>query len=56
MVAAGAPFVVGELDLRIGASVGIAFQVDGATTWQALAEHADGMLYRAKAAGRSAYA
>jgi diguanylate cyclase (GGDEF)-like protein/PAS domain S-box-containing protein len=56
VAAAGAPFLAGELDLRIGASVGIAFQVPGAKTWQALAEHADGMLYRAKAAGRSTYA
>ncbi|WP_374561921.1 PAS domain-containing protein [Ideonella sp.] len=50
--AAHEPFEVGELMLRIGASVGVAFNADYETSWQSLVEHADSKLYQAKAAGR----
>lgn len=50
--AAHEPFVVGSLTLRIGASVGVAFNADYDTSWQSLVEHADSKLYQAKAAGR----
>jgi len=55
IAAAGQPFAVGALTLRIGASVGVSFQT-GAAGWQALVQHADEMLYRAKAAGRGTFA
>ena len=54
--AARAPFTVGALTLRVGASVGVSFQPGACGGWQALMEHADDMLYRAKAAGRGTYA
>jgi diguanylate cyclase (GGDEF)-like protein len=50
--AAHEPFQVGELSLRIGASVGVAFNAEHQTSWQSLVEHADSKLYEAKAAGR----
>jgi diguanylate cyclase (GGDEF)-like protein/PAS domain S-box-containing protein len=53
LAAAHEPFEVGALTLRIGASVGVAFNDDyGNTGWQRLVEHADAKLYQAKAAGR----
>ncbi|MGM9490923.1 PAS domain S-box protein [Ideonella sp. YS5] len=52
LAAAQAPFEVGDLTLRIGASVGVAFNGDHDTDWQRLVEHADARLYQAKAAGR----
>jgi diguanylate cyclase (GGDEF)-like protein/PAS domain S-box-containing protein len=53
LAAAHAPFEVGAFTLRIGASIGVAFNADyGGTGWQSLVEHADQKLYQAKAAGR----
>ena len=53
LAAAHAPFEVGAFTLRIGASIGVAFNGDyGNTGWQSLVEHADQKLYQAKAAGR----
>jgi diguanylate cyclase (GGDEF)-like protein/PAS domain S-box-containing protein len=46
------PFQVGQLMLRIGASVGMAWRADSAGGWRSLVERADGYLYQAKAAGR----
>lgn len=56
VAAARTPFRVDQRDLHIGASVGISFQADPGDGWQALAQHADGMLYCVKAAGRGTYA
>ncbi|MES1264151.1 MAG: PAS domain-containing protein, partial [Variovorax sp.] len=50
--AAKLPFVIGTLEVCIGASVGVAFRADVARGWQGLVERADTNLYRAKAAGR----
>jgi len=46
------PFVVAELELLIGASVGVAFGVDAAGGASGLLARADAMLYRAKHGGR----
>ncbi|MGN6524847.1 MAG: PAS domain S-box protein [Burkholderiaceae bacterium] len=54
--AAGRPFAVGALDVSIGASVGVAFQVDAVGDAPGLIAHADAMLYAAKAAGRNTFA
>ena len=56
VAAAAEPFTVGALELAVGASVGVSFQTGTGGGWQGLVEHADGMLYRAKAAGRGTYA
>ena len=56
VAAAALPFKVGALELRIGASVGVSFQIGPGGNWHQLIEQADGMLYRAKAAGRGTYA
>jgi diguanylate cyclase (GGDEF)-like protein/PAS domain S-box-containing protein len=56
VAAASRPFRVGQLDLAIGASVGVAFRVnegDNGDGWQGLIARADAMVYRAKAAGRA---
>lgn len=50
--AAHEPFSVGELQLRIGASIGLAFDASDASGLQGLVARADSMLYKAKAAGR----
>jgi diguanylate cyclase (GGDEF)-like protein/PAS domain S-box-containing protein len=46
------PFVVRELALNIGASVGVAFDADAADGWRGLVARADVMAYQAKAKGR----
>jgi len=46
------PIAVGDLLLRIGASVGIAFDADADGGWKGLVARADAMVYRAKANGR----
>lgn len=50
--AAHAPFQVGDLRLRVGASVGIAFGADVELGWRELIERADAQLLAAKAGGR----
>lgn len=50
--AAHAPFQVGGLDLRIGASVGTALGLAPDEGWAELLARADAMLYEAKNAGR----
>ena len=50
--AGGEPFDIGGVWVRIGASVGVAFDAGGEGGWQALTERADANVYRAKAAGR----
>ncbi|MDO9314334.1 MAG: diguanylate cyclase [Burkholderiaceae bacterium] len=52
IAAATAPFHVGEWQLQIGASVGVAFRTDPSTGWRELIERADAHLLRAKAGGR----
>ena len=52
IAAAHAPFGVDGHQLRIGASVGLAFGVDPVTGWRDLVARADANLYQAKAAGR----
>ena len=52
VAAAHAPFGVGKLQLRIGASVGVALGADPATGWPELVARADALLYQAKASGR----
>jgi len=46
------PFEVGELTLRIGASVGAAYNAELEQGWQGLVGRADAKAYEAKAAGR----
>lgn len=50
VAAAGTPFRIGQLELRIGASVGVAMA--GNDGWDGLVQRADAAVYRAKAAGR----
>jgi diguanylate cyclase (GGDEF)-like protein/PAS domain S-box-containing protein len=52
IAAAHAAFSVDGHQLRIGASVGLAFGVDPVGGWRDLVARADANLYRAKAAGR----
>ena len=52
IAAAHAPFEVGSLLVKIGASVGVAFGADQTTGWGDLLSRADAMLYQAKEAGR----
>ena len=52
VAAAHAPFQVGDLSLRIGASVGIAVNADAEAGWRGLMARADNLLYAAKSAGR----
>jgi diguanylate cyclase (GGDEF)-like protein/PAS domain S-box-containing protein len=56
VAAANLPFQVGALDVAIGASVGVALQLEPGADWQRLAAHADEMLYKAKERGRGTYA
>jgi diguanylate cyclase (GGDEF)-like protein len=56
VAAANLPFQVGALDVTIGASVGIALQLEPGADWQALVAHADAMLYKAKERGRGTFA
>ena len=46
------PIRVGPLELRIGASVGVAFNADGRGGWRDLVRRADIMVYEAKRTGR----
>jgi diguanylate cyclase (GGDEF)-like protein/PAS domain S-box-containing protein len=50
VAAAGMPFRLGQQELRIGASVGVAMAGDDG--WDGLVQRADAAVYRAKAAGR----
>jgi diguanylate cyclase (GGDEF)-like protein/PAS domain S-box-containing protein len=52
IAAAGAPFEIDALPLRIGASVGVAIGVDAQSGWRELVARADSLLYRAKQSGR----
>ena len=52
IAAAAAPFVIQQLTLHIGASVGVAFGTEAAQDWKGLLARADTLLYQAKAAGR----
>ena len=52
LAAINAPMQVGKDSISIGASVGIATNATGEGGWQALIQHADEMLYRAKRTGR----
>jgi len=56
VAAIGAPFDAGNLNLDIGASVGVAFGVHPPSDGRELIEHADAMLYRAKESGRGRHA
>ena len=47
-----APMLIGKDHISIGASVGIATNAAREAGWQALIQHADEMLYRAKRSGR----
>ena len=49
------PFAIGELQLTIGASIGIAFGASLDAGWPDLVARADANLYKAKAAGRGRY-
>lgn len=50
-----APMRVGKLQLKIGASIGIAFYPDHADNTDALLAHADAAMYDAKRGGRNSY-
>ena len=52
LAAATAPFHVGGLEITVGASVGVAFDVCPVNGWQDLVKRADAKLLVAKAAGR----
>jgi diguanylate cyclase (GGDEF)-like protein/PAS domain S-box-containing protein len=52
IASASLPFELGALQIRIGASVGVAFGVDPAIGWHDLLTRADTMLYQAKQGGR----
>lgn len=52
IAAAQTPFMVHEVQIKIGASVGIAFAAADAAGCSALLDRADANLYKAKAAGR----
>ena len=52
ITAAHTPFPLRELELSIGASVGVAHGGNGSGGWERLLEAADERLYRAKMAGR----
>jgi diguanylate cyclase (GGDEF)-like protein/PAS domain S-box-containing protein len=56
VAAANLPFQVGALDVTIGASVGVAVQLEPGADWKRLVEHADAMLYKAKEQGRGTFA
>jgi diguanylate cyclase (GGDEF)-like protein/PAS domain S-box-containing protein len=52
LAAACSPFEIGEVDVEIGASVGVAFSADPVSGWADLVERADAKLLTAKAAGK----
>lgn len=52
VTAAAQPFEIGALVLTIGASVGVAWSLAPGDPWSMLLDAADGMLYKAKGAGR----
>jgi len=52
LAAAHAPFELGTLLVRIGASVGVALGAGAGEDWRTLLARGDAMLYRAKQAGR----
>lgn len=54
--AAGTPFQVAQLQIRIGASLGVAHGVEASGDWRELIARADAMLYRAKEGGRGRHA
>ncbi len=56
LAAAAAPFKLGELQLSVAASVGVALGADASADGQDLLQRADAMLYRAKQAGRGQHA
>ena len=56
IAAATAPIAVDALEIRIGASVGIAYRVAHADGAAGLLAYADGMLYKAKSQGRGTFA
>ena len=49
------PFSLGERDVSIGASIGIAFSGDGGKTAEVILQDADAAMYRAKDAGRARF-
>lgn len=56
LAAAAAPFKLGELQLSVGASVGVALGASADGGGQDLLQRADAMLYQAKQAGRGQHA
>jgi diguanylate cyclase (GGDEF)-like protein len=52
LAALGAPVVVDGLELRAGASIGIALDDEGSTDHGALLDRADTAMYAAKRAGK----
>jgi len=50
-----APFLVGDIELYVTASVGASIYPDDAGTAEALLKHADVAMYAAKDAGRDGY-
>jgi len=50
------PMIVGEHEVQIGASVGVAVDAGAAGGWAELVARADAMAYRAKSDGRDRYA
>ena len=55
ILAIGAPFDIGQHQLRISASIGIAGSVHGSTGAAALLKNADTAMYEAKSGGRNNY-
>ena len=53
--AARQPFHLGAVDVRIGASVGVALDASAAGDWELLIQRADERLYQAKARGRDGW-
>jgi diguanylate cyclase (GGDEF)-like protein len=52
---ANLPFTVGQQQLRLSASVGVALNAAAAGGWQGLVQRADALLYQSKAAGRARF-
>jgi diguanylate cyclase (GGDEF)-like protein/PAS domain S-box-containing protein len=50
-----APFDLGEVTVRVSASIGLAYYTDGPADPDALLREADRLLYQAKQAGRNTY-
>ena len=55
LLALGRPHRVGELELHVSASIGIAVYPEDGTTGEALLKDADAAMYRAKDCGRNTY-